>query len=124
MNGFLLAVFSSCGHSQAARAKVDYLDPRILIRYARPGNLFRREFIHRLLGNVGGKTVLDVGCGGGQDALVLSKLGAHVTGIDLSAGAISVARDGHAGSGISRPVPDAPPRIERQLLATVGRYPR
>jgi SAM-dependent methyltransferase len=48
--------------------------------------------MHRLLGDVRGKTILDVGCGEGQDALLLAKLGADVRGIDLSAGAIRVAR--------------------------------
>ena len=65
----------------------------ILHRYARPGTLFGREFAFRLLGDFRGKTILDVGCGEGEDALILAKLGGDVTGIDLSAGAIRVARE-------------------------------
>lgn len=78
--------------AEANRAQIEYLDPRVLARYARPGSLFPREFMHRLLADLRGKSVLDVGCGEGEDALILSKLGAHVTGLDLSPGAIEVAR--------------------------------
>jgi len=38
-----------------------------------------------LLGNVQGKKVLELGCGGGQNAIVLAKWGANVTGVDQSA---------------------------------------
>ena len=39
----------------------------------------------RLLGNVKGKIVLELGCGGGQCAISLTKKGAICTGIDVSA---------------------------------------
>jgi 2-polyprenyl-6-hydroxyphenyl methylase / 3-demethylubiquinone-9 3-methyltransferase len=39
-----------------------------------------------------GRKVLDVGCGGGLLCEVLARAGAHVTGIDMSAEALSVAR--------------------------------
>ena len=38
----------------------------------------------RLLGNVKGKTVLELGCGGGQCAISLARKGAVCTGIDIS----------------------------------------
>ena len=38
----------------------------------------------QLLGDVSGKRVIVLGCGGGQDCIVLAKQGAQVTGIDLS----------------------------------------
>lgn len=38
----------------------------------------------QLLGDVAGKRVLVVGCGGGQDCIVLAKQGAQVVGVDLS----------------------------------------
>ncbi|MHA2271897.1 MAG: class I SAM-dependent methyltransferase [Candidatus Hodarchaeales archaeon] len=44
-----------------------------------------------LLGDVKGKKVLELGCGGGQNAIVLAKWGAEVVGLDLSA-----AQLGHA----------------------------
>lgn len=37
------------------------------------------------------KTVIDIGCGGGILSESMAKLGAHVTGIDMSQGAINVA---------------------------------
>jgi ubiquinone/menaquinone biosynthesis C-methylase UbiE len=38
----------------------------------------------KLLGNVKGKDVLEIGCGGGQNAIVLSKWGANSVGFDIS----------------------------------------
>jgi SAM-dependent methyltransferase len=38
----------------------------------------------RLLGNLRGKRVLEVGCGGGQNCLALARRGAAVTGLDFS----------------------------------------
>ena len=38
----------------------------------------------QLLGDVSGKRVIVIGCGGGQDCIVLAKKGAQVIGIDLS----------------------------------------
>ena len=37
-----------------------------------------------LLGNVKGKKILEVGCGGGQNSIALTKRGATCTGIDIS----------------------------------------
>lgn len=55
----------------------------------------------RLLGSaidapLEGLNILDIGCGGGLLAEPLARLGAHVTGIDASEGAIMAAKD-HAG---------------------------
>jgi 2-polyprenyl-3-methyl-5-hydroxy-6-metoxy-1,4-benzoquinol methylase len=43
-----------------------------------------RDVAFMALGDVGGKNILDVGCGDGTYAFVLSKLGATVSGQDLS----------------------------------------
>lgn len=48
---------------------------------------------------LGGKTVIDVGCGGGILSEAMADQGAGVTGIDASAGAIRVARLHQARSG-------------------------
>jgi 2-polyprenyl-6-hydroxyphenyl methylase/3-demethylubiquinone-9 3-methyltransferase len=45
-----------------------------------------------------GRTVLDLGCGGGFMSEALAARGAEVTGVDLSRGAIAIARR-HAASG-------------------------
>jgi ubiquinone/menaquinone biosynthesis C-methylase UbiE len=46
----------------------------------------------KLLGNVKNKEVLEIGCGGGQNAIVLSKWGAKSTGLDISEEQIKYAR--------------------------------
>lgn len=46
----------------------------------------------RLCGDVAGKRVLDLGCGGGQSAIAFARHGAKVVGIDHSAEQLSYAR--------------------------------
>jgi len=46
----------------------------------------------RLLGDVRGKRILEVGCGGGQDSIALAKWGAYVVGLDPSEEQIKYAR--------------------------------
>ena len=50
------------------------------------------QLVLELVGNVGGRKVLDVGCGDGELALELAKRGAVVTGIDASAAMIDAAK--------------------------------
>jgi len=38
----------------------------------------------KLLGNVGGKKILEIGCGGGQCSIAFAKQGAMCTGVDIS----------------------------------------
>jgi SAM-dependent methyltransferase len=54
-------------------------------QYERPATL-------RMLGNVAGRSVLDAGCGAGAHSLELIRRGAAVTGVDLSAGLLDIAR--------------------------------
>jgi len=70
------------------------IDPLALQRYARPvlRKRFNKEYRFRILGSLEGKTLLDVGCGDGQNSVMLARMGARVTGIDVSPGAIEVAR--------------------------------
>ena len=61
--------------------------------------------------HLNGKQVLDIGCGGGLLCEAMSKLGAHVTGIDLGESTIEVATlhalDGGDWAWIAlEPVPD------------------
>jgi len=46
----------------------------------------------RLCGDVTGKRVLDLGCGAGENAVVLAGRGAHVIAVDASAGRLAAAR--------------------------------
>ena len=54
-------------------------------------NPLRLDYINRIA-PLSGKTVLDVGCGGGILAEGMAALGAHVTGIDLGDKALQVAK--------------------------------
>lgn len=83
------------------------LDPLTVARYARPR--LRRRFSPeerlRVLGGLRGKRVVDVGCGEGTQTVLMAKLGAaHVTGVDLSPGAIALARALAAASGVQERV--------------------
>jgi 2-polyprenyl-3-methyl-5-hydroxy-6-metoxy-1,4-benzoquinol methylase len=55
----------------------------------------------RLLGDVGGKSILHLQCHFGQDSLSLSRMGAHVTGVDLADQAIAKARELATQMGLS-----------------------
>jgi ubiquinone/menaquinone biosynthesis C-methylase UbiE len=55
--------------------------------------LLEEPHVDRLLGDVRGLSILDVGCGTGRHAARLSTRGANVTGIDFSAGMLSKARE-------------------------------
>jgi len=46
----------------------------------------------RLLGDLRGKKILDLGCGGGQNAIAMAQRGAAVSGIDFSASQIEIAK--------------------------------
>ena len=50
------------------------------------------EVDFRLLGNLSGKRVLELGCGGGQNLVAMAKQGAHAIGIDFSSEQLAAAR--------------------------------
>ncbi len=56
-------------------------------------SLYERPAMLKLLGDVDGLRVLDMGCGAGQLSGALVDQGAAVTGIDVSPGMIDIARD-------------------------------
>jgi SAM-dependent methyltransferase len=56
------------------------------------GNDLPTEAELRLLGDVRGKRVLDLGCGRGENAVVFARQGAHVVAIDHAATALSAGR--------------------------------
>lgn len=60
---------------------------------------FRLSLIAEMVGDLKGKSVLDLGCGGGLISVPLLNSGALVTGIDMSAESIEVARQAAGGRG-------------------------
>jgi 2-polyprenyl-3-methyl-5-hydroxy-6-metoxy-1,4-benzoquinol methylase len=76
------------------RAECSVAPPELLARYRNPprDTAFALEYAYHLLGDVQGKTVLDYGCGGGENVLLLASRGAHVTGIDISPELVEIAR--------------------------------
>jgi len=63
-------------------------------RYRNPqaATPFSLEYAYYLLGNVAGKTVLDLGCGKGENLVPLAERQADVTGIDISPELVCLAR--------------------------------
>ncbi len=87
------------------RAPVRATSRATLDRYRRNRHwrIFPKEFAFRVLGDLRGRRVLDLGCGSGELSTQLAAMGARVTGVDLSPELIAVARtraelDGVAGS--------------------------
>jgi ubiquinone/menaquinone biosynthesis C-methylase UbiE len=65
-----------------------------LARYMNPGadTPFPLEYAFHLIGNVTGQTVLDYGCGNGENSLPLVKRGARVIGLDVSEDLLTLAK--------------------------------
>src|SRR6266481_763873 len=87
--------------ADANAKRLEPTDPAVVERYRRPRGLSPKEYCFRLLGDLRGKNILDVGCGEGEDAMILAMLGAQVTGLDVSPGAIALARQRAALNGVS-----------------------
>jgi ubiquinone/menaquinone biosynthesis C-methylase UbiE len=65
---------------------------RISLEDVHYGPISAGESKLKLLGDVAGKDILEVGCGGGQNAIVLEKWGARSSGMDISEKQIEHAR--------------------------------
>jgi 2-polyprenyl-6-hydroxyphenyl methylase/3-demethylubiquinone-9 3-methyltransferase len=87
-----LAKFSALAHR--------WWDPTSDFKPLHDINPLRLDYIARRSRGLGGKTALDVGCGGGILAEAMASAGATVTGIDLSEKALSVARLHQLESGV------------------------
>lgn len=70
------------------------IDPLAWQRYSRRRlrRRFNKELRFRILGDVSGRKVLDVGCGAGVNAVMLARKGARVTGVDVAPEAVRLAR--------------------------------
>jgi 2-polyprenyl-3-methyl-5-hydroxy-6-metoxy-1,4-benzoquinol methylase len=85
-----------------APAEIRPIDPRVVARYTAPRHpWFNKEYRFRLLGPLVGHRVLDVGCGMGENAILLALAGAEVTGIDVSPRSIELARARARASGLA-----------------------
>jgi SAM-dependent methyltransferase len=70
------------------------LSPINIDRYLAPlpDTAYALDFAYYLLGDVGGQTVLDLGCGSGENLVALATRGAKVLGIDISPHLIRLAQ--------------------------------
>jgi ubiquinone/menaquinone biosynthesis C-methylase UbiE len=82
--------------------------------------------VPRLLGDVRGLAVADIGCGTGRHTLALAAAGAAVTALDLSGGMIAKARAKAAADAVrfvqanlEKPLPLAPAAFDRVLSCLV-----
>lgn len=72
------------------------------------GHDIPREDALKLLGNVEGKRVLDLGCGAGHNAIALARQGAKVIGVDGSSDQIADAREAAEAAGVKVELHHAP----------------
>lgn len=65
-----------------------------IVRYRNPpqDTVYPLEYSYYLLGDVRGKTILDLGCGSGKNSILLVNRGATVYGLDISDSLIQIAR--------------------------------
>lgn len=66
---------------------------KIIERYSNPPSdtFYPLEYAYHLLGDVRGKTVLDYGCGSGDNSVLIADRGAKVIGVDISPELIELA---------------------------------
>lgn len=76
-------------------------DPNSEMKALHDINPLRVAWIDEVAGGLAGRTVVDVGCGGGILSEAMATRGAHVTGIDLSSKALGVAKLHKLESGVS-----------------------
>jgi 2-polyprenyl-6-hydroxyphenyl methylase / 3-demethylubiquinone-9 3-methyltransferase len=100
-----LSVTSATNADQAELDKFGALahrwwDPNSEFKPLHDINPLRIEWIERMAQGLAGKSIVDVGCGGGILAEAMARHGGKVTGIDLSAKPIGVAKLHRLESGV------------------------
>ena len=90
----------------AAEARSAVLTPVDVDRYLNPPSdtPYALEYAFHLLGDVQGKTILDLGCGSGESLVPLVKRGARVIAIDISPDLIQLATQRLSAYGLSAEV--------------------
>lgn len=101
------AEFGNCGTGERIKQELAYQaeraaqigdinsTPRYIIERYRKSKLwwvFYKEYMFKQIGDLNEKEVLDFGCGEGELSTQLAKLGARVTGIDISPELIQIAK--------------------------------
>jgi SAM-dependent methyltransferase len=68
--------------------------PRKVTRYMNPqrDTVYALEYAYYLLGNILNKTVLDLGCGAGENSVLLARRAAKVFGLDISPDLVAIAQ--------------------------------
>jgi ubiquinone/menaquinone biosynthesis C-methylase UbiE len=82
-------------YSKSLGEKRNLVLPEELIeKYKNPSSkpIDWKEYAMYLLGDVKGKKVLEYGCGGGEDAICLAKMGAIVSAFDISQEGVNITR--------------------------------
>lgn len=81
---------AEASHQNLSDLKADYAQ---LDRYLNPpaDTVYPLEFSYHLLGDARGKTVLDFGCGNGENTILLVRRGARVLSMDISTASVKVA---------------------------------
>ena len=80
---------------------VDQVNPVMFAKYAHPHELWDwRQKAASLLGDISEKSLLDYGCGQGEEAVYFAKLGARVTAIDISPVGVSMAMQRARANGL------------------------
>jgi SAM-dependent methyltransferase len=76
---------------------------KTIARYMNPAltTIYPLEYAFALLGDVRGQTVLDLGCGSGENTHLLVLRGARVIGVDISADLVRLARRRLAVNGLA-----------------------
>ncbi len=75
-------------------------------RYLAPpaDTCFALEYAFHLLGDVQGKMVVDLGCGSGENTILLARRGAQVCAVDISANLVALARQRMKINGVTEGV--------------------
>ena len=93
------AMFADTAYAKFANQLA--LNETFFRKYAAPANDWDwREWGAKRLGNVAGCRLLDYGCGAGEEAVYLAKLGAQVTAIDISPVGVQLTSDRARFNGV------------------------
>ena len=94
------------------------LNPAMFKKYTDPRQMWDwRQFGARLLGKVEGQSLLDMGCGMGEESVYFALLGARVTAIDISPVGIMIAQKRAAFNGVAERVHAAQMRADKTEFA-------